>query len=99
MRLFEDPRGDERIDRFELLPRSRPFNAFEELARISVPTLIIGNDRDPIHPRPLSEALAASIPGSELRLVTSQAVNQSAHRAEVHQAVLEFLNRVAADSR
>jgi pimeloyl-ACP methyl ester carboxylesterase len=99
MRLFDDPRADERIDRFELLPRSCPFSTFEELTRISAPTLVLGNDRDPIHPRRLSEALAASIQAAELRIVTSQAVDQSAHRAEVHQAILKFLNRVVPDSR
>jgi pimeloyl-ACP methyl ester carboxylesterase len=99
MRLFDDPRGDERIDRFELLPRSCPFSTFEDLAQISSPTLIIGNDRDPIHPRRLSEAIAASIPAAQLRIVTSQAIDQQAHRAEVHQVILEFLHRFATDSR
>jgi pimeloyl-ACP methyl ester carboxylesterase len=98
MRLFDDPRADERIDRFELLPRSLPFKAFEELTRISAPTLVLGNDVDPIHPRRLCEVLAASIPGAELRIVTSQAVDQNAHRAEVHQAIWKFLDRFVLDS-
>jgi pimeloyl-ACP methyl ester carboxylesterase len=96
MRLFDDPRAEERIDRFELLPRSRPFDDSDDLAHISVPTLVIGNDHDPIHPRRFSEFLAASIPDSELRIVTSQAIDGNAHFIEVHQAILEFLKRLSA---
>ncbi len=96
MRLFEDACAEERIDRFELLPRSLPFDSLDELAHISVPTLVIGNDRDPIHPRRMCEVLAASIPASELRIVTSQAVDGNAHRAEIQQVIMEFLNRFSA---
>lgn len=93
LRLFDEPLADERIDRFELLPQSIPFESLNDLQRIAVPTLVIGNDQDPIHPLHMSNVLAMSIPQCELQIITSQAVDANAHRAEANRAILAFLKR------
>jgi pimeloyl-ACP methyl ester carboxylesterase len=94
-RLFDDPLATERVRRFELIPRSTPFETFNELSQLSAATLVIGNDRDPIHPLQTSTVLAEWIPQSRLRIVTSQAVGAEAHRTEVRREILEFLGSLS----
>ncbi len=57
-------------DALRAVPRSRPFAALDELAAISVPTVVVASDDepDPGHPRAVGEAYAAAIPGARLVL-------------------------------
>jgi pimeloyl-ACP methyl ester carboxylesterase len=66
--LHEHP--DALADALHAVPRSRPFGTLDDLAAISVPTMVVASDdeADPGHPREVGEAYAAAIPGS--RLVT-----------------------------
>jgi hypothetical protein len=50
------------------VPRSRPFGAVEDLAAITVPTIVVASDdeADPEHPFAVGEAYAAAIPGARL---------------------------------
>jgi pimeloyl-ACP methyl ester carboxylesterase len=55
------------------VPRSRPFEALEELAAIAVPTVVVASrdEADPGHPLSVGEAWARTIPGA--RLVVEEA--------------------------
>jgi pimeloyl-ACP methyl ester carboxylesterase len=55
------------------VPRSRPFESFDELARIGTPTVIVASrdEPDPGHPLAVGEAWARAIPGA--RVVTEDA--------------------------
>ncbi len=55
-------------DALEVVPRSRPFEDFAELASISVPTVVIASrdEADPSHPLAVGERYARTIPGAEL---------------------------------
>ncbi len=55
-------------DALEAVPRSAPFAAIEELARIAVPTLVVADrdEADPEHPLAVGERYAETIPGAEL---------------------------------
>jgi pimeloyl-ACP methyl ester carboxylesterase len=66
--LHEHP--DALADALHAVPRSRPFGTLDDLAAISVPTMVVASDdeADPGHPREVGEAYAAAIPGA--RLVT-----------------------------
>jgi pimeloyl-ACP methyl ester carboxylesterase len=57
-------------DALRAVPRSRPFESIDELAAISVPTMVVASDDepDPGHPRAVGEAYAAAIPGARLVL-------------------------------
>jgi pimeloyl-ACP methyl ester carboxylesterase len=57
-------------DALESVPRSRPFEAMEELAELRVPVLVLGSrdEADPGHPLAIAERYAASIPGAQLIL-------------------------------
>ena len=59
-------------DALRAVPRSRPFGSVDDLAAITVPTVVVASDdeADPEHPQAVGEAYAAAIPGA--RLVTDE---------------------------
>jgi pimeloyl-ACP methyl ester carboxylesterase len=56
-------------DALHAVPRSRPFEAWDELAAIDVPTVVVASrdEADPGHPYAVGERYAEQIPGAELR--------------------------------
>lgn len=55
-------------DALRAVPRSRPFQRWEDLAQLRVPTAVIGSDdlSDPGHPLRVAEMYAETIPGARL---------------------------------
>ncbi len=55
-------------DALEAVPRSRPFERLEELARLEVPTVVVGSrdEADPGHPLAIAQRYAATIDDAEL---------------------------------
>jgi pimeloyl-ACP methyl ester carboxylesterase len=55
-------------DALSAIPRSRPFESWEELGRLAAPTLVVASrdEPDPTHPLATGQRYAASIPGAEL---------------------------------
>lgn len=51
------------------VPKSRPFEDIEQLASVSVPTLIVASAGDPIHPLAVAQEYAQHIPQAQLREV------------------------------
>lgn len=60
-------------------------------AAIAVPTLIIGNQQDAIHPLSRAQVLADTIPGASFVEVTPKAADKQRHFAEVQDAITRFL--------
>ncbi|NTJ67711.1 alpha/beta hydrolase [Agrobacterium rhizogenes] len=60
-------------------------------AALAVPTLIIGNQHDAIHPLSRAQALANVIPGAGFVEVTAKAIDKNRHFAEVQDAIAHFL--------
>ncbi len=63
----------------------------DELARIKIPTLVIGNDLDAIHPLVMARELAGLIPGASLVEITPKAVSKEKYLAEFKVALADFL--------
>jgi pimeloyl-ACP methyl ester carboxylesterase len=68
-RLSAHEHPDALADALRAVPRSRPFEAWEDLAGIQVPTTVVASrdELDPEHPFAVGEFYAESIPGAELR--------------------------------
>ncbi len=68
-RLSQHAHLDAIADALRAVPRSRPFGEIDELARITVPVVVVASadEPDPGHPQAVGEAYAAAIP--EARLV------------------------------
>ncbi len=67
-RLSAHEHLDAVADALHVVPASHPFESVQDLAAISVPTVIVASDddADPEHPRAIGEAYAAAIPGAQL---------------------------------
>jgi pimeloyl-ACP methyl ester carboxylesterase len=59
-------------DALNAVPRARPFRRLEDLAKVSIPTVVVGSadGPDPEHPQALAESYAQAIPGA--RLITDE---------------------------
>ena len=69
-RLSEHLHPDAVADALRVVPRSRPFDRIDELARISVPVTVVASadEPDPGHPQAVGKAYATAIPGARLVL-------------------------------
>ena len=90
---FEQPRAEECVARLERIPHDTPSHDREEWLRIRVPTLVLGNRQDPIHPWEFAEVLARTIPRAEFRELTPKSVSLDRHAADVGRALGDFLRR------
>lgn len=63
-----------------------------EAAALTVPTLVIGNEQDAIHPLVHARLLASTIAGAHFVDVTPKAADKMRHFAEVQRAIADFLS-------
>jgi pimeloyl-ACP methyl ester carboxylesterase len=67
-RLAAHEHPDALADALQAVPRSRPFERWEDLAAIEAPTVVVASrdEVDPEHPYVSAERFAESVPGAEL---------------------------------
>jgi pimeloyl-ACP methyl ester carboxylesterase len=65
-----------------------------EVRAIAVPTLVIGNGEDLVHPLAYARRLAATIPNARLVEITSKTVSRARYVREFRSALSEFLREV-----
>jgi len=85
------PRAEETVDILERLPADAPNRNPEDWAHIHVPTLVLVNEDDPLHPFHYGEVLAHAIPGAMLKQITSKAIDAQLHARDIQQAIEHFL--------
>ena len=90
---FEQPRAMECHARLERLAADTVCSDRHTYRNIQAPTLVVGNQQDPIHPWLLAESLSQLIPRAELREVTPKSISLDRHAADVQQAINDFLTR------
>lgn len=66
-----------------------------EVAAINVPTLTIGQGRDPLHPIGYAKALAAMIPGARFEEVAPKSDNRAAYVSDSRAALRRFLEQLS----
>lgn len=90
---FLAERAEETARKLERIINDSPHPDRSAWARLKIPTLVLGNRQDPIHPYEFAEELARSIPGAELRELTSKSISLERHNADVQRWVTPFLGR------
>lgn len=75
------------------VPASVPFQDFEDLKRITCPTLVLGTDKDPIHPTQFAEVLAREIPNATYEKTAPRYVLPDEHTREVRAKIQTFLGQ------
>jgi pimeloyl-ACP methyl ester carboxylesterase len=63
----------------------------EAAAALTIPTLVLGNKQDAIHPLSCAHRLAETIPGARFVEVTAKAADKPRHFAETQAAIAHFL--------
>ena len=63
----------------------------DDLRHLQVPSLIIGNDHDYIHPLDYAVKLAQRIPGAQFIQITAKAVNKAGYLEDLHRTITRFL--------
>jgi pimeloyl-ACP methyl ester carboxylesterase len=68
-RLSAHEHPDAVADALHVVPRSRPFEAWDELGALDLPVVVVASrdEVDPEHPYAVGQRYAAAIPGAELR--------------------------------
>lgn len=78
------------------IARDGPGTSTEDLAGIAVPTLVIGNAVDLVHPLASARALAALIPNARMIEVAPKALDLERHQMECRTALLDFIRSIEA---
>jgi pimeloyl-ACP methyl ester carboxylesterase len=90
---FQNPRVEETVSKFERIIRDTPHPERRAWYSLKLPTLVLGNRQDPVHPFAYAEELARSIPNAEFTEITSKSISLQRHNEDVQQALDDFLRR------
>jgi sugar phosphate isomerase/epimerase/pimeloyl-ACP methyl ester carboxylesterase len=90
---FLHPRAEETVVRLERIPLDSPGSDRRSWRAVAVPTLVLANDHDAIHPLEFGVTLAREIPGADFRELTPKSVSADLHRQETQRFLEEFLLR------
>jgi pimeloyl-ACP methyl ester carboxylesterase len=69
-----------------------PGVSIEDVGALGLPTLVVGHDRDPLHPLAYAEDLAKLIPGAQLARIASKAESRERYVEQFRAALRRFLN-------
>jgi pimeloyl-ACP methyl ester carboxylesterase len=94
MRTLQDSANSNLALVYEAIPESVPYENFEELKGIDVPTLVLANQDDPIHPFGYADQLAKAIPGATVMEFPSKNKSVDEHRRVFRHLVLEFIRNL-----
>jgi pimeloyl-ACP methyl ester carboxylesterase len=89
--FFIRPNSESTIALLSRIPKDTPGISGELLKEIRVPTLIIGNTQDYVHPLAYCEKLRALLPNSKLQTITSKTIDRDKYVVEFRHALTEFL--------
>lgn len=92
-RQFDNVNAVERAIRLERIPLDAPYQELCELHAIKVPTLVMANRQDPIHPFAFGERIAERIGDAEFQELTAKSVSLDRHAANVQRGIADFLGK------
>ena len=92
MGQFSRSQGNYTAEVLNHLVKDKPFDRMSDLANISIPTLILGNDDDPLHPWEMAEEIHRAMPGSKLQKLVSRYIDDTQHKKEAQAAISAFLH-------
>ena len=90
---FANPCAKEAIGPLERIPSDAPNLDRAEWRRINVPTLVLANRQDPIHPFEFGEIYAREIPGAEFQELTCKSVSVERYGQDTQRFIEGFLSK------
>jgi len=91
--FFSRPRPETTIALLSRIPRDWPGITRQQLDAIQIPTLVIGNDQDHVHPLAYARESSHLIPSSQLDIITSKTVNPQHYQQQFSAALAGFLEQ------
>ncbi len=91
---FLAPRAEEAVERLVRIPGQTSFDSWEQLRRISAPTLVMASELDPIHPFDYGTAVAHEIPRGRFLPLVPKTTDAIAHLLELQANLSVFLAEV-----
>ncbi|MCW5721599.1 MAG: alpha/beta fold hydrolase [Devosia sp.] len=91
--FFERARPETTIALLSRLPKQWPGIERDAIGALQVPTLVIANGEDYVHPLAYAQDLAELIPGAQLAVVTSKTVDRTLYVTEFKAAIADFLQK------
>ncbi len=89
--LFADPRALETVARLERIPQDAPNRNRDAWRQVSIPTLVLANRRDPIHPFEFGHVLAREISHAEFAELTPKSTDLAKYTSELRRHLAVFL--------
>jgi pimeloyl-ACP methyl ester carboxylesterase len=90
---FTHPRAEETVAKLERIPSYIPHHPRDAWRHIDVPTLVLANRQDEIHPFEFGETFAQLIPKAEFHEITAKSTSKDRHNTDVQQRISDFLTR------
>lgn len=94
LRQLDRPNPEATIATLRSIPADTPCDAPEGWRRISVPTLVLVNSLDALHPVEYGRRLAAGIPGARLKEIASKEKDPALHAREARESIEDFVARL-----
>ncbi|TDF98848.1 alpha/beta fold hydrolase [Paenibacillus piri] len=91
LRQFDYPHVEETWIKFIRIPADAPSRDRRAWSEIRVPTLILANQLDPIHPYAYGQLAAKTIPHAQFNILTPKSIDAQAHAEQTGAYVGEFL--------
>lgn len=89
---FLASRAEETALKLERIIHDSPHPDRAAWSRLHLPTLVLGNRQDPVHPFEFATTLAQAIPGARFVEITPKSVSVDRHTADVQHALEQFLH-------
>jgi hypothetical protein len=96
--FFNRPRSDSTVALLSRIPLDGPGVSVEAIRSLDVPTLVIGNDRDYVHPLATARMLSELIPAAQFREITGKSTSKERYVAEFCVAMATFLGTLGQRS-
>ena len=90
---FDNPDAAERAAGLGRIPLDAPYESLDQLASISVPTLVLANRQDWVHPFSYGEQIARAIPGAQFHEIPAKLIDPVAHARDVNIHLHSFLQQ------
>jgi pimeloyl-ACP methyl ester carboxylesterase len=87
---FTSPSAVARAVRLDRMPRCVPFGDRADLRSVTVPTLVLGAHRDPVHPLAMARAWATELPSARLVELVARDVDAAGQAAQVRAAMSDL---------
>lgn len=94
VKQFESSRAEDSFVRLALMPRDAPSYDRRKWNAVQVPTLVLANRQDPIHPFEYGETVAQCVRGAEFREITAKSISVERHSQETQAFIEDFLQRL-----